>query len=125
MLTHLGIKSHSKSSFSFFALVHDFVVQCTCFQKSVYVLCVGGLLLLDYVLMELPVQYILASWTAIHDQSALFPLSHQQKRCPFVSITLHFLFALIQTRESQLCLIAGKLHSTHMAVIVHVPGKSC
>lgn len=45
-----------------------------------------------------------------------FPCQHQNGRRPLVSITLHFLSVLIQTHGSQLCLIAGKLHNTHIAV---------
>lgn len=113
ILIHLRIKSHSESTFSFFAHVHDTVVQRVQLKKSV-----GGLPQLEYGFMSLPVHYIPASWTG-----TLFPLSHQHRRRPLISITLHFLSVLIQTRGSQLCLIAGKLYSTHMAVTGHVAGK--
>lgn len=101
------------------ACIHDAVFQCVCFQNQC--VWVDSARICIYVY---PCTVYFSFLDCYHDRRALFPLSHQHQRCPFVSITHHFLSVLIQTHGSQLCLIACKLHSTHMAVTVYVPGKS-
>lgn len=77
------------------ACVHDAVFQCVCFQNQC--VWVDSAWICIYIS---PCTVHFSFLDCYHDRRALFPLSHQHQRCPFVSITHHFRSMLIQTHGS-------------------------